>query len=199
LENFGWAMGYNVSALPLAAAGLLDPLVAAVAMGLSSLVVVVNSLRLTRVGRGGPETVRPSRFTRGGRALALAVVVPVVLFGAVTVGAELVSPARGQSLLPTLPTIVSVSLPGGGEAQVYLTPGSPGPNELHLVLPAGASAPSVSASHDGGTPRILHQFTLSPGHFIDFVVAAPGTWHFSVAVDIHHRPVAFVVTRKVSG
>ena len=40
LENFGWAMGYNVSALPLAAAGLLDPLVAAVAMGLSSLLVV---------------------------------------------------------------------------------------------------------------------------------------------------------------
>jgi soluble P-type ATPase len=199
LENFGWAMGYNVSALPLAAAGLLDPLVAAVAMGLSSLVVVANSLRLTRVGRGGHETVRLSRLARGRRALALAVVVPIVLFGAVTVGAELVSPARGQSLLPTLPTIVSVSLPGGGQAQVYLTPGSSGPNELHLVLPAGASTPSVSASHDGGTPRVLRQFTLSPGHFIDFVVLAPGTWRFSVAVDIHHRPVPFVVTRTVSG
>src|ERR1019366_8509713 len=35
VQNFGWAMGYNVSALPLAAAGLLDPLVAALAMGLS--------------------------------------------------------------------------------------------------------------------------------------------------------------------
>ena len=42
LQNFGWAMGYNVSALPLAAAGLLDPLVAAVAMGLSSLIVVAE-------------------------------------------------------------------------------------------------------------------------------------------------------------
>jgi soluble P-type ATPase len=198
LENFGWAMGYNVSALPLAAAGLLDPLVAAVAMGLSSLVVVANSLRLTRVGRGGSETVRPSRLAHGRRALALAVVVPVVLFGAATVGAQLVSPAKGQSLLPTLPTIVSVPLPSGSQAQVYLTPGSPGPNELHLVLPAGTSAPSVTASLDGGTARALRQFTLSPDHFIDFVVLAPGTWHFSVALDIHHRPFTFGVTRTVS-
>src|SRR5581483_3565149 len=58
LQNFGWAMGYNVSALPLAAAGLLDPLVAAVAMGLSSLVVVLNSSRLLRLGRSGVERVR---------------------------------------------------------------------------------------------------------------------------------------------
>ncbi|HUJ64960.1 MAG TPA: cation-translocating P-type ATPase, partial [Acidimicrobiales bacterium] len=41
LQNFGWAMGYNISALPLAAFGLLDPIVAAFAMGLSSVLVVV--------------------------------------------------------------------------------------------------------------------------------------------------------------
>ena len=34
MQNFGWAIGYNIAALPLAAAGLIDPLVAAVAMGL---------------------------------------------------------------------------------------------------------------------------------------------------------------------
>ena len=76
VENFGWAMGYNVSAIPLAAAGLLDPLVAAVAMGLSSLLVVANGLRLTRLGRGGPAAVRPPRLTRGRRGLVVAVALP---------------------------------------------------------------------------------------------------------------------------
>jgi heavy metal translocating P-type ATPase len=199
LENFGWAMGYNVSALPLAAAGLLDPLVAAVAMGLSSLLVVGNSLRLTRVGRDGPASVHPPRVARGKRAMVAAVALPVLLFAGVTVGAQLVSPAKGQSLLPTLPDIVEVPLVTGGQAEVYLSPGSPGPNELHLVLPSvPTSAPVVSASHDGSAPRRLREFALNPAHYVDFVILTPGTWHFSFAVALDHRPVAFSVTRHVS-
>lgn len=48
-ENLGWAIGYNLLALPLAAAGLVTPWIAALGMALSSLLVTANALRLTRV------------------------------------------------------------------------------------------------------------------------------------------------------
>ena len=47
-QNMAWALMYNFGAIPAAAAGLVAPWLAALGMSLSSLIVVLNALRLTR-------------------------------------------------------------------------------------------------------------------------------------------------------
>ena len=59
--NLVWAFGYNVAAIPLAALGLLNPILAAAAMTLSSVFVVANSLRLQRYPLRAATKERPGR------------------------------------------------------------------------------------------------------------------------------------------
>ncbi len=204
VQNFGWAMGYNLSALPLAAAGLLDPLVAAVAMGLSSLIVVLNSLRLVRLARNGIDSIGLPRL-RGRRGFVLSVLVPVVAFASFTVTAEAVSPSRGQPLLPQLYSVTTVNLPDGLAAEVYLASSNAGVNQFHLLYTgpgtasgSGVSTPHVVATRAGGEPVTLRMIRLSPSHYTAYAVFDPGNWRFAVRGRVGGRLRTFSVTRGLS-
>jgi len=204
VQNFGWAMGYNLSALPLAAVGLLDPLVAAIAMGLSSLIVVLNSLRLLRLGRRGIDRIRAPKVMRGPRGFLLSVAVPVALFAGTILAAQAVSPSRGQPLIPSVPSITEVSLPHGLTAEVYLESSQPGANQLHVLFSQpGHSrppvvAPRVPATRVGGTSMTVPLYRLSPGHYIGFPVLGKGTWRFTVSAIDDGRSRSFSIERVLS-
>jgi len=173
-----------------------------VAMGLSSVIVVLNSLRLTRLGRSGLAGIRTPRFMHGRRGVAVSVALPIVLFAGLTLVSQAVSPARGQSLLPGLPALTVVALPDGGSVETYFEPGGPGVNQFHLIFSGSeedvaSTAPLVKASINDGPFQNLRQLRVSTGHFTDFVVLSPGRWRFRVATSFGSSTVGFTIHRTV--
>lgn len=81
---------------------------------------------------------------------------------------------------PDLPTIYTIQLGVTGYAQVYLDPGGPGPNELHVTFfnPAGSELAvegvTVATRSEAGGTAILAPRLLQPGHFVASVDAIAG-------------------------
>jgi cation-transporting ATPase V/Cu+-exporting ATPase len=179
LQNLGWAFGYNLIALPLAMTGLLSPALAAVAMGLSSITVVTNSLRLRRFGRPGhPTPVRSARQRFA--SIATAAAIPAVLLG----GLVLAAPDSFA-----VPRTASITLrePAGETLEVYAEPLQPGNVNLHLYLEGTTSARvgyrsiSMSAVSQAGAYAKVTFYHAGTGHEIAEVHLTRGVWDFHVA------------------
>ncbi len=179
LQNLGWAFGYNLIAIPLAMTGLLSPALAAVAMGLSSITVVSNSLRLRRFGRPGKPT--PVRGRRERLAsIALAAVIPVALLGSLVI-------ADPNSF--AVPGTASATLrePAGETLQLYVEPLRPGIVNAHLYLEGTTSARipyrsiSMSAVSSTGRHAKVNLYVAGVGHDIAEVRLTRGVWDLRVS------------------
>ena len=102
--------------------------------------------------------------------------VDVPLLAATTVPAQPVQ----QSVSPGLPTIYTVQLGSAGSAQVYLDPGGPGQNELHVTFfdSAGTELPTRSATigafQADWAGELLAPRVLEPGHFVATIDVVAG-------------------------
>jgi cation-transporting ATPase V/Cu+-exporting ATPase len=179
LQNLGWAFGYNLIALPLAISGLLSPALAAVAMGVSSITVVSNSLRLRRFGAPGRST--PVRSHRQRLAsIATASLIPAVLLGSLVL-------ADPNSFAVPRTASITLSEPAGETLEVYALPLRPGNVNLHLYLESASGARpsfrsiSMRAVSQTGRTSSVRFYVAGTGHDIAEMHLSRGVWELHVA------------------
>ncbi len=179
LQNLGWAFGYNLIAIPLAMTGLLSPALAAVAMGLSSITVVTNSLRLRRFGRPGRPTPVRSRRQRLA-SIAVAAAVPAALLGSLVI-------ADPNSFAVPRTASATLTEPAGETLELYAEPLRPGIVNVHLYLEGTTSARipfrSISMSAVSSTARRakVKLYVAGVGHDIAEARLTRGVWDLHVA------------------
>jgi copper-transporting P-type ATPase V len=187
MQNLGWAFGYNLIALPLAMTGLLSPALAAVAMGVSSITVVANSLRLRRFGAPGRPTPVRARRTRL-VSIAAAAALPTLLLGTLVL-------ADPNSF--AVPSSASIALrePAGETLQVYAPSLRPGEVELHLyLLGLAGQVPyrslAITATSATGAHANVALYVAGPGHDVAAPRLTRGVWELGVhGADAAGRPL----------
>jgi cation-transporting ATPase V len=179
LQNLGWAFGYNLIALPLAMTGLLSPALAAVAMGLSSITVVLNSLRLRRFGSAGRPTPVRGRRQRYASIVGAAAIPAVLLGGLVLADPNSFAVPRSAS--------ETLREPAGETLEVYVERLKPGTVNLHLYLEGATGARpsfhtlSMLATSASGSHAKVNFYVAGTGHEIAETQLTRGVWKFQVA------------------